>query len=205
VTIEFRGFAHMLRGEFAEAAECYRAALGARDCLAEQRDVLAFNQARMLAQAGNRQQALEVFAANAAALDARFGHQRLLEEATILRQLGRRVDAERQLDRVVRRGDATAVARLQAGLEYVELGHIDKAEAAFLVAKRDIPIAEYHLALLKLRQGDVDTSFELLARAFEARPAEVRQMLDQQADAWSAVVADTRFRQLTSPAASPGR
>ncbi|MFY7950180.1 MAG: hypothetical protein ACOVRP_13290 [Gemmatimonas sp.] len=206
ITAEFRGFAHMLRGQFEQAADAYDRARRAADCQDEQRDVLAFNQARMLAKAGQSQQALAVFAQNAKALDARFGHQRALEEATILRELGRRPDAVQRLDGVLRDSAAMPMASLQAGVEYLELGLEDQAEKALQRAAADVPIADYHLARLKLQRGDVDTCMQLLARANAARPAEVRQRLSEDAAAWSTVSADARFQQLVgSQPAAPMR
>ena len=204
-TTEFRGFAHRLRGRYAEAAACFRQARQCADFDRTQHAVLAFNEARMLAAAGNRQAALEVLGANKAQIDVQYHSERLLEEASMLRQLGRRVEAEHHLDEVVRQTGASAMAWVEAGREFLQLGHLDKAEAAFEHARPDEPIADYHLARLKLQQGAVDSCCELLTRASKARPAEVRRMLRDEAEAWSAVSADAWFRQLTTPAAAPGR
>lgn len=206
VTAEFRGFAHMLNGEFAEAAQSYGKARSCKDCGDEQHDVLAFNQARMLAKAGEGVQALEVFQRNKDALDERFGHQRILEEAAILRGLDRRDEALSRLKIVSADADAPPVARLQAGQQYLELGQDQGALNALESIQGKVPIADYYLARLKLRQGDVDTCLDLLERVSKARPAEVRQKLRDEADAWSAVSQDARFQQITvSQPASPGR
>jgi tetratricopeptide (TPR) repeat protein len=206
VTAEFRGFAHMLRGDFAGAAACYAHARSCGDCQDEQRDILVFNQARMLAAAGQRQQAVAVFEKNAAALDARFGHQRAVEQAAILRELGRRLDAEALLETVARDDGAAPLARLQSGIEFELLGHLDKAAAAFAGATGEVPIADYHLARLKLRQGEVDTSLQLLERVAKVMPAEVRRRILQEPDAWQALAAEPRFQELSAPgSATPGR
>jgi len=206
VTAEFRGFAHRLQGEFVAAAACYQDARTRKDCGDEQRDILTFNQARMLMHAGKGEQALQVFAANKDALDARYGHQRRLEEATILRGLGRTTEAIARLDVVKNDTAATSMARLQSGREYSELGLFDCAESAFKSAQSEIVITDYYLAQLKLRQGQTDTCIELLERVAKARPTEVRRMLRQEAEAWSAVAQDTRFRELSElQPASPGR
>jgi len=98
------------------------------------------------------------------------------------------------------------MATLQAGREYLLLGSDRQAEDALESIRKELPIADYHLAQLKLRQGEVDSSFELLTRASQARPAEVRRMLRDEANVWSAVANDDRFQELSSlPAASPGR
>lgn len=206
VTAEFLGFAHMLRGRFDEAAACYAKARACGDCGDEQRDILLFNQARMLAKAGRREQALQVFASGAQALDGRFGHQRSLEEATILRELGRRPDAEQRLDQVARDAAAAPMASLQAGLEYEKLGHEDKAQAAFERAAKAVPIADYHLASLKLRQGEVDTCMQLLERVAKVLPAEVRRRIQDEPDAWQAVAKTPRFQELSVvQSATPSR
>jgi tetratricopeptide (TPR) repeat protein len=206
VTAEFRGFAHMLRGQYAAAAAKYAEARQCSDCGDEQRDVLAFNEARMLAKAGQGERALEVFAQHAKRLDSRFGTQRRLEEAAILRQVGRAADAQARLDAVVGEASVSPVARLQAGIEYAALGRDDAAAAQLGAVAEEIPIADYHLAQLKLRRGDVDTCLDLLGRAAKAQPAEVRRLLREEAAAWSAVVEDARFQEITkSGPAAPAR
>ncbi|MCK5944930.1 MAG: tetratricopeptide repeat protein [Planctomycetes bacterium] len=206
VTAEFRGFAHMLHGEFVEAAQCYGAARACEDCGDEQRDVLAFNQARMLAKAGQGDAALEIFRRNKGSLDERYGHQRRLEEAQILQRAGRAEEALERLRIVDADVDASPLARLQAGQVYLDLGYVQEAGDALESIRNDVPIADYFLARLKLRQGDVDTAMELLERVNEARPAEVRQRLRDEAEAWSVVSQDARFQRLTMPLpASPGR
>jgi len=206
VTAEFMGFAAMLRGRYDDAAAHYDRARQCADCGDEQRDVLTFNQARMLAKAGRREQALAVFAAAGAALDARFGSQRSLEEATILRELGRRVDPDSRLDQVCQKADVPPMASLQAGLEYVALGHEDKAQAAFERAAKAIPIADYHLAALKLRRGEVDTCLTLLERVSKTQLAEVRRRIREEPDAWRAVADLPRFRELSAEqSATPSR
>ena len=203
---EFRGFLHMLRGQFREAAASYERARQCQDAQAEQRDVLVFNQARMLAKAGDRQGAIEVFGRNAQALDVRFGHQRALEEATILREMGQRDAAKQRLDRVARDAAAPPMASLQAGVEYLALGHRTEAEAALQRAAAEVVIADYHLAQLKLQQGEVDKCMQLLERVAKAQPAEVRRRLHDEVAVWSAVSGDARFQQLIgSPSASPMR
>ena len=206
VTAEFRGFALMVRGKYAEAAETYRLAPSCSDCQAEQRDVLAFNEARMLARAGFRERALEVFRAHRTALDDRYAHQRSIEEAAILRELGRRVDAEQLLDTMLRGAGDSPMAWLQAGLEFEQLGIGDKAERAFEKAAKAVPIADYHRARLKLQRGEIDMCLELLGRAAKASPAEVRRRIREEAGAWSAIAKDARFQRLSAPpAATPGR
>ena len=205
-TAEFRGFAHMLVGEHLQAAACYERARRCADCLEEQRDVLVFNQARMLVAAGEAHRALRLLAEHRDALDARYGQRRRLEEADILISLGRERQALQRLQLITAESSVAPMASLEAGLRYLQLGREAEATRALEAASKAAPIADYHLARLKLREGDVDTTFELLERAYAARPAEVRQRLRDEADAWSAVSQDARYQEFTaSSPASPGR
>lgn len=206
VAAEFRGFAHSLRGEFAEAAAEYARARSCQDCGAEQRDVLAFNEARMLAKAGRNEQALAVFATHAADIDKRWAAQRGIEEAQILRAMHRDPEAEARLDGLCAGETVEPLTMLQAGIEYELLGRLGKAETTLRRASEHAPIADYHLARLKLRAGDVDTSLQLLGRATAAVPAEVRRKVQNEPEAWRALAADPRFQELTAlRAAAPGR
>lgn len=205
VTAEFRGFAHMLHGEFRDAAACYEQARACEDCGDEQRDVLAFNQARMLAKAGDGVRALEVFAANKVALDERYGHQRVLEEAAILAELGRHDEVLSRLAELLGDEHAPPVARLQAGRLLLDAGHDGLAEVALDGARHALPIADYYYARLKLRGGDVDTCLESLTRVVDARPAEVRRLVTRDAGAWSDVRDERIQRLLDLQLASPGR
>lgn len=205
-TAEFRGFASMMKGDFQAAAEAYSKAQRCADCQDEQRDVLAFNEARMQALAGNGVAALATFSRHAALLDRRFGHQRAIEEAGILRVLHRDTEAEQRLSVVVEDGAAEPMAWLQAGREFERLGCSERAEAAYQRAAKSVPVADFHLARLKLQQGAVDTSLELLGRAEAAVPAEVRRLVREEPDAWRALAEDARFKQLMAPrTATPGR
>lgn len=206
VTAEFQGFAQMLRGRYQDAAHAYRRARTCQDCTAEQGDILAFNEARMLAKAGSREQSLALFEQQAAAFDARFGHQRAIEQAGLLREMGRRVEAEQLLDGVARDAGDAPLAWLQAGQEYEQLGHASKAEALFVRAAEAVPIADYYLARLKLQQGSTDSCLQLLERVAKVQPAEVRRRLREDADAWQVVAKEPRFQELCSaPSATPGR
>lgn len=204
--VELRGFAHMLQGDFAGAAACYRRAKSCEDCDDEVRDVLTFNEARMLAKAGQRAEALEVFAANKQPLDERFGHQRRLEEAQILQALGRTNEAVDRLDLVMQDEAVMPMSRLQAGRQYLELGLLERAEDALQGIQNEIAISDYYLAQLKLRQGHTDICIELLERAAKARSTEVRRMLREEAEVWSDIAQDVRFQDLSKELpASPGR
>ncbi|MBL8725364.1 MAG: hypothetical protein JNK49_15080 [Planctomycetes bacterium] len=205
-TAEFRGFAHMLRGECAAAAAAYRTARTCADCTAEQRDVLVFNEARMLAKAGRGTEALAVFAANAEPLDERYGPQRRIEEIGILCDLGRKDEAQARLEAILSESSLDALARLQGAQLCERIGQLLAAQANYQAVAEQVPIANYHLARLKLASGDVDTAFVLLERAASAAPAEVRRLLQEEPSVWQVAAADARFQEyLPLRAATPGR
>jgi hypothetical protein len=80
------------------------------------------------------------------------------------------------------------------------------AAAAYGRAAASVPIADYHLARLKLAQGEVDSCLQLLGRALAAVPAEVRRLVREDPRAWQELADDARFRQLVEPPkATPGR
>lgn len=204
-TSYYRGFAHMLQGEFLAAASCYERARACADCNEEQRDELAFEEARMRAAAGDPDAALRVLRGHRARLDARYGHRRRLEEARLLTSLDRAEEALASLSIVAADSAAPPMARLEAGQLYLGLGRDVEAASLLERAREGAPISDYFLARLKLRQGDVDSCFERLARAYEARPAEVRRLLREEADAWSAVTEEERFQEFGVSTAAPGR
>jgi len=206
VTAEFQGFAAMLRGDYATAAAEYRRARACVDCTEEQRDVLAFNEARMLAQAGDAGAALAALGAHGRNLDQRFGRQRQLAEAGALRQLGRVSEATALLESVIADPAAQPAERLAAALALAALGAKQPAAAALAATACEEPISDYFLAVLKLERGEVDSCLDLLERASAALPAEVKRLLREEADVWSAVAANTRFQMVSdAELAAPAR
>lgn len=202
ITSEFRGFAHMLQGEFGDAAVCYGRARDCEDCGDEQRDVLTFNQARMLREAGHGEAAVAVFERHKVELDSRFGAQRRIEQAATLRELDRRDEARALLGEVVEDSAVEPVAWVQAGIEYEELGDLQTAAQAFEQARERAPIADYYLARLKFRQDQTDTAIECLKRAVAAAPADTRRLVREEGDTWQALSSDVRFMELIQPASA---
>jgi tetratricopeptide (TPR) repeat protein len=205
-TAEMRGFAASLQGDFSGAADWYARAQVSADVEAEQKDVLAFNQARMLAKAGRADAALACFSRHATALDQRYGHQRTLEEAGILAGAGRRSEAEERLAKVLVAADADVAARMQAGQVYAQLGAVAEAITVLSQVAGEAPFANYLLAKLKLQQGEVDSGLDLLAAAAKALPTEVKRALRKDAHVWSVAAADARYQAIAgTPAAVPAR
>ena len=202
-TSEMRGFAASLLDDFAGAAAWYGKARECADVQDEQRDILAFNEARMLAKAGRPDAALACFARNSVALDRRYGPRRVIEEAAILATVGRRDEAAARLAMAVKTTETDLGALLQVGEIYAQIGDVAESTAVLTKVAADVPFANYLLAKLKLQRGEVDSGLDLLAKASKAVPTEVRRALREDALVWSAAAADARYQEIagTSPAA----
>jgi len=204
IVAEFQGFLRQLRGDWRGAAGEYRRARTLPACRPDQRDTLIFNEARALDRAGDPAAALAVFMDCGGQLQERFVLQQAIEEVGLLRQLGRGEEALQRLQRAAASDEP--VAWLQAALGYEDLGRADLAVGLLGRAVDTIPVAQYHLARLKLLEGDVDISLKLLESAAKAVPAAVSRLVRMDEDVWQVVAEDERFRQLVAPAtAAPGR
>jgi tetratricopeptide (TPR) repeat protein len=213
VLAEFEGFAKSLRGDYVDAAACYRRAQSMPDCSDEQRAVLAFNEARMLRRTGKLQDAMSVLEAAQPRMTAGYAEQCMLERAEIAASMSRNENAENANSRsralelltAVMRSDRP-VAWLQAGDVYASLGANAEADAAWARASSAVPIADGRRARLKLAEGDADTALQLFERAAIAAPAEMRRLVREDPAAWQAIAEDARYRQLVdSSAAAPVR
>lgn len=213
VLAEFEGFACSLRGKHEDAAAHYRRARSLPDCEKSQRDVLTFNEARMLRRAGKNEAALEVLDAAQSALEGGYAAQCLVERAELLLDLSRSGTGDqtgRRARSIALLAEALAsdqpVAWAQAGQVYQSLGLEAEAEAAWSKASPTVPIADGFRARLKLKAGDVDTALQLFERAAKAAPAEMRRLVREDPAAWQAIAKDARFVQLVeSKAAAPVR
>lgn len=206
IALEFQGFVRGLRGDPAGAAALYRRASAAADATPEQRQVLVFNEARMLAQAGDTTAALAVFAAASGWLPPELQAERQVEEAELLRRAGRLSEAETTLDSIAGNAVVAPTAWIEAGLVYERLQRTEMAERCYQRASGGAPMGNYHLARLKLRGGDADNALELLERAWNVVPAEVRRQIGDDRDAWQALAESARFQKLIgSWPAAPGR
>lgn len=204
IVAEFEGFRARLDGDHRAAAGHYRRARSLPGCEPEQRDTLVFNEARMLGAAGEHAAGLAVLTENEGNLQPAYRLQCGIERAGMLHRLGRDDEAASLLTAAT--ASEQPLAWLQAGCLYAEMGRGQQAEAALRRAADGVPIADYHLARLKLTQGDADTSLRLLERAAKAAPAEVGRLLREDAAAWQVLAADARFVELTAVrAATPGR
>jgi hypothetical protein len=195
---EFRGFWHMLRDEPRQAAACYRKARGMEGCDADMADTLTFNEARMLKQAGDLPAALAVFAERGPGIQAKWHAERELEHADLLLAAGRKDEAATHLLPLCTVGE-DPMATVRAGELLVKLDRAQDAEAAFRNVGETSPVGTYHLALLKLTQGQSDRSMELLERAHSAAPALVRKLVQQDRQTWAGLADDTRIKQLLEP------
>lgn len=204
---EYRGFLAMLQGRHRDAAACYRRARGMQECSPEMRDTLVFNEARMLKAAGEPAAALQVFDQHGPTMQAAWRPQRDVECMELLVTMGRTQDAEQRLGGVVAAAAEAPMASVRAGQLLEQAGRPASAERAYLAAAAVSGIGTYRLAVLKLGAGETDRSMELLERAAAAAPAEVRELVRQDRDAWQALAVDARVQRLLEPgeAAGPSR
>lgn len=205
---EFRGFLHHLRGEYKDAAQCYAEARGMQGVDAEMRDTLVFNQARMLDAAGEPKAALTVFEEHRDGLQAQLSVQCDLERAALLHQLERDAEAIALLKGVLEHRGEPPMAWVRAGEQLEELGETEAADQAFAQAGERAEGTNYFRARLKLRQGEVDRSLQLLTRAVATAPAQVRRWVKEDQSTWQELETDARYQQLFAPAqipAQPGR
>lgn len=205
---EYRGFLHNLRGEYREAAQCYAEAMGMEGVDAEMHDTLVFNQARMLDEAGDAKAALAVYEQNARSMQSKFEAQGLLERAAILAKLDREIEATELLSAVLKHDGEPPMTWIRAGEQLEAMGETDLAEAAYEQASARAPAANYFRARLKLHQGEVDRCLQLLSRALQSAPAEVRRWVGSDQVAWQELEGDARYQQLfatESAPATPGR
>lgn len=205
VLVEMQGFLASLRGDARTAAALYRQARMLPGCDADQRDTLVFNEARMLAQSGDRSAALAVLTGCGAGTQPKFADQLILEQASLLYQLGKSEGAVARLD-LLMSNSKDPMAWMSAGSQYADMGRNDAADAAFAKAATQVPVADYHRAKLKLTAGEVDTCLGLLENAVKANPTDTRRLLQQDAATWQVLADNARYQQASAPAsAAPGR
>ena len=101
------------------------------------------------------------------------------------------------------------MGRLRAGRILEDVGIWDESARAYELARTSLPIADYHLARLKMQQNQVDRAWELLERAVATVPGEVRHKVDDDREVWGSMADTERFRNLLRPSgqlpASAGR
>ena len=202
---ELQGFLLSLRNKPRGAAAAYRRARALPGCEPDQRDTLVFNEARMLAQAGDQKEAISVLAVHRAEVQAKYADQLILEQVSLLRQVGDPVAAVAQLDALMA-ASSDPMAWVEAGSHYAALGRAAAADAAFARAAGAVPMADYYRAKLKLAAGEVDTCLGLLENAVKANPNEAKRLLQVDADAWQVLAGNARYQQATATgSAAPGR
>ncbi len=211
--LEFEGYRASLLGQPRAAAAFYRQAMNAPGCEPAQRDVLAFNEARMLAAAGDHAAAIAALDAAQAFVAEGLQAQCMVERAELRITASQRgtagaetllADARALLLQAERR-DAP-MAWVQAGNAHEAMGDHELAFSAYCKAAAAGPAAWGFAARLKLRLGDVDTARELFERAVEAAPAEMRRLVREDPSAWQALPEAARLAgQATTGLATPGR
>lgn len=204
VLLEFEGYLSELRGDRRAAAASYRRAQEQAGADREQYSVLVFSEARALAGAGEAAAALAVLRGAQERIDVRWIPQCLLEQASLLRGLGRHSAADAVLREVMLCDEPLAWA--DAGRQWQAMGDTASAESAFARAASRVPSVDVLRARLKLAAGDVEKCWQLLDSAASAAPAETRRLLREEPAAWQAIAEDERFQRLIgTDAATPGR
>jgi len=205
-TVEYRAYAAYLQGDARAAAATYDRATGlATD--PGSRAELALSAARMLVLAGDDAAALPrleaVIGTGVPAAAAAAG----LERARLLLRQGR-TDAAMTAARVLAT-DASAPAEVSVGAgEVLESGGDDAtAASAYERVAPTYPLANYFVARLKARAGDVDNAVQMLERALSGSGNTVRLLVQRDAADWGPCRNDGRFQGLFPglEAARPGR
>ncbi|MEZ5963400.1 MAG: hypothetical protein R3F56_06085 [Planctomycetota bacterium] len=206
MTVEYRAFVDYLQGDARAAAAGYsRAETLASD--AEAKGQLALSAARMLALAGEDGRALAELDARMPTLPSHLASGANVERMRILARQGRGEDAARAAQAVL--DDVTAAGEDLVGVgEWFESrGDDDMAATAYERAMPSYPLANYFVARLKARGGDVDNAVKMLECALSGAGKAVRSLLNRDRDAWQACAGDQRFQSLfpEMEAARPGR
>jgi tetratricopeptide (TPR) repeat protein len=203
-SLEYRGYVEYLRGDARSAAACYsRARQLASDAATSGPLVLA--QARMLAMAGDETAALALLQAEAPRLQGSAVDSGSLDIARLQVRNGQRDAGLARLREIAKSGVGDVV--VEAGQLLEQVGCEEDAEAAYRRVAAVVSLANYYVARLKARQGDVDNALGLLESLERDNSQAVRILLKQDAAAWQVCASSERFKKLfpEKEAATPGR
>jgi tetratricopeptide (TPR) repeat protein len=207
-SIELRAFLAYATGEPGRGAELYRQALAHPGCAAEYRADLLLNRCGLLAEAGEPEQALRELRAAEGGMNASERARSRLRQAEILDRIGRRGEARGAAIAVLEDSAVGPVRWIEAGRMLERLGDPAAAMRAYAQAAPGDPLAEYHLARLKVLAGEIDNGLTLLERAAAAAGPRVRDLVRRDRAAWESCAANARFQsvmQPSEPAAPAGR
>lgn len=205
---EVRAFITSLRGEHLAAAALYAEARTLLSCGREMRDDLVLNQVRALLQGQRPDRGLELLDAETAGLLSQNETVARHLRARALRQSGRLGEAHDLAIEIWNADTKGGVESILAGQLLEQLGDLIAAEAAYEKATSSEPIANYFIACLKVRGGQLDRGVEMLERAVSDARRETLRLLRRDRELWSRHVDAERLRKLTKPsgqAATPGR
>jgi len=207
-TLELRAYLAYAHGDNDRSIALYRQLEAHPGCREAYRTNLAFNRAGLLEEAGRPEEALASLQRSQGRMAADDRVRSQLRQARILDRLGRRPEARDLLVGITRAEATTPMRLLVAAHTLEELGALEEADAAYLRASADEPLANYYLARLKVRSGQIDKGLTLLERAVEAAGPKVRDFVrDDEAD-WAPCAEIERFKNVMNAAAAaapPGR
>ena len=201
LVLECRGFYAYLNQHYAQAATLYLEA--ARHAEPGQRPGLIAKGARMHLAAGDAEAAL--------ATTAKVSDRPTITEcvrAKALIKLGRSDDANTLLAELEQRNASEIESWVELGSLYELNRNSDGAERLYRLAIEQDPIANYFLARLKAKSGEIDSSLDCLERAAAANAAWVRVNLERDAPVWVSCSGHRRFQTVQGnqdEAAQPGR
>lgn len=200
--LELRAYIAYARGDRDRAVALYRQLEQHHDCREEYRTDLAFNRAGILEEAGRLDEALASLQQSQARMATDDQARSGLRQARILDQLDRRPQA-RDLLVGIATADATTPMRRMAAAQALEaMQALPDARAAYERAAVGEPIANYFLARLKVRAGEIDTGLTLLERAVEDVGPRVRELVRGDESTWQACAETERFRNVMDAAAA---
>ncbi len=204
VVLEFRAFFAGVDGRPQDAAKLYRRVWQLDDASIdeEQRSVLVFQESRMHELAGDNELALEAMELGADLVKnnwaVKFASAADLRRANLLLGLNRKDEAVAFARAAVERmPDSTPGVAVEAGLLMEQADHAAEAEAMYSAVAQNEPVANYHLAALKMRNGDVDNALEHLERVADGQPEVLRDLLQKDAKLWAPVRGVLEFQGFT--------
>lgn len=203
VVLLARGDLLYLRGQGAEAITCYGEALEHDECTDDMVEQILLRRAELALEIGEPQLAV-VDASRARQLDsARFGTAGARLEIRARAAAGDRDRALATAARLATSGGSEGA--IAAGVALAEIGETEAAERAFRGNSVTPAVADYYVARLKLGVGEIDTARELLDRAVEGSPAEVRGLLAQDRARWAESLGEERVSDMLRPEAAAPR
>ncbi|MCB9868486.1 MAG: hypothetical protein H6837_01435 [Planctomycetes bacterium] len=199
---EFAGWLSALDGDFKTAAAMYRRAQSGKGATPQSAEADLLNEVRMLRAAALPEQALQVLAKRLVSPENAAASR--IETMLAHAQAGR-ADAAAAVASEVIETVKKPMPLIEAAALLESQGKLAAATAGYQRAAASDAVANYFVARLKMRAGELDTSFDLLKRAVVADGQKVRALLDRERDAWKPVRDDSRFKSIVAPVGAPAQ